>query len=128
MNQFAKTKALAVPVKPGATVDDLFAAGVGTTASTLETIRETHQRYGYLLDPHTAVGVRVARDHMSPDSPMICLATAHPAKFNQAILDATGADLAHHPTLDALVDAPTRREVLPANENAVRDYIAKHVS
>lgn len=126
MNDFATKGSLSLPVKPGAGVDPLFAAGVGDTAGTLETIRHYHRVHGYLLDPHTAVGVRVGESHLSKDEPMICLATAHPAKFSQAILDATGQDLAHHPTLDALKDAPTRCEVLPADEKAVRDYVAAH--
>ena len=80
----------------------------------------------YLLDPHTAVGVAVAETCMAEGVPMICLATAHPAKFSQAIKDATGKDLAHHEILDRLVDAPTRSTVLPANEKVVKDFIVQH--
>ena len=50
---------------------------------------------------------------------MICLATAHPAKFGSAIRQATGLDLAHHPILDALADLPTRVRVVPAQKEAV---------
>jgi len=124
MKQFARSGALSVPLKAGETVDDLFLAGVGDRASTLATIRHYYEQHHYLLDPHTAVGVHVAGQHMKADEPMICLATAHPAKFSQAIRDAVGKDIAHHPTLDGLLDAPTRCEVLPADEKAVRDYIA----
>jgi len=127
MTQFGKTGRLAIPTEAGQGADDLFAAGVGDTAHTLATIRRYHEDHGYLLDPHTAVGVHVAGQHRRADEPMICLATAHPAKFGQAILDATGRDLAHHPLLDRLAGAPTRCAEAPAEEGAVRDFIARHV-
>ena len=106
--------------------DPLFVAGVGNTAATLATIRKYHTECDYLLDPHTAVGVHVAEQFLDPEAPTICLATAHPAKFGDAILQATGKDLAHHPILDALADLPTRCTTLPANAAAVRDFIAAH--
>lgn len=122
MNSFAKTGSLSAP---GA--DDLFRAGAGDTQNTLATIRRYHEKYGYLLDPHTAVGVHVAEPHIQAGEPMICLATAHPAKFSDAIEKATGrGDLAHHPVLDALRDAPARCERLPNDEKAVRDFVAAH--
>ena len=126
MESFGKTGRLSVPVEPGEPVDPLFAAGVGTTASTMSVIRRYHREYGYLLDPHTAVGVHVAEQHLDPNEPMICLATAHPAKFPQAIHDAIGQDIARHPTLDALEDAPTRCVTLPNELKAIRKYIEEH--
>lgn len=124
MQEFARTGRLQLPLAQGESVDDLFRAGVGDTASTLAIIRRYWKEHRYLLDPHTAVGVHVGEQHRAGNVPMICLATAHPAKFPQAIRDATGEDLAHHPTLDALEHAPTRCEVLPNDEQAVRDYVA----
>lgn len=58
---------------------------------------------------------------------MICLATAHPAKFGQAIIQATGLDLAHHPLLDALTELPTRVQVVPACKEAVAAIVRKAV-
>jgi threonine synthase len=124
MEQFAKTGALQVPLNQNNVVDDLMVAGAGNTAQTLETIRRYHAAHNYLLDPHTAVGVFVAERHLSKTVPTICLATAHPAKFGQAIQDATGQDLGHHEILDRLLDAPTRCEVLPAEENVIREYVS----
>jgi threonine synthase len=126
MEAFGRDGALRVAPVNGV-VDPLFAAGRGTTAETLATIREFYSDAGYLLDPHTAVGVHVARQHLSPDEPMLCLATAHPAKFADAIREAVGADVAHHPTLDALDGARTRMDVLPASVEAVRGYIVSHL-
>ena len=123
MNGFAETGRLAVAPDHGGRTDDLFLAGTGTTASTLMTIREWYARHDYLLDPHSAVGVDVSREFLVPDEPMICLATAHPAKFGEAIVDATGEDIAHHPSIDELADLPTRCEDLPASAEAVRDFV-----
>ncbi|HBA82964.1 MAG TPA: threonine synthase [Verrucomicrobia bacterium] len=124
MELFGATGSLSVPLNENGRVDDLIAAGAVNTAQTLDVIRRYHAEHGYLLDPHTAVGVFVGERHLSSSSPTICLATAHPAKFGQAIRDATGQDLGHHEILDRLLDAPTRCEVLPADEQAIRDFVS----
>ena len=126
LEAFETTGALRLPVQPEDVVDPLFAAGVGDRAATLETIRRYHDHYGYLLDPHTAVGVVVGEQLREADVPLIALATAHPAKFGQAIQDATGQDLARHPRLDAVRDAPARCDKVPADIDAVRAYIEAH--
>ena len=126
MADFKVSGRLSVPVGEGGEVDPLFFAGTGTTRDTLDTIRHTYRESGYLLDPHTAVGVSVASRCFRDDEPMLCLATAHPAKFNQAIEDALGEDLAHHPILDQLKEAETRCDCLPADVDAVRAYVQEH--
>lgn len=116
-------------VKPGAQgeIDPVIRAGVGTRTDTLEAIRRVKDAHDYLLDPHSAVGWHVASYHLSDDVPMICLATAHPAKFPDAIREATGRDLAHHPNLDGLLDAPTRSVDLSAETDAVRTFLKEHI-
>jgi threonine synthase len=104
-------------------MDELFVAGSADDDQAVATIGEVYKAHGYLADPHTAVGIRVASRHLVPGEPTICLATAHPAKFGQAVLRATGEDLGHHPTLDALEGLPTRCDVLPADVGRVREYI-----
>ena len=126
MSAFADGNAIQVP-SDGGVVDPLFAAGTGTTAMTLESIKNCHETYGYLLDPHTAVGYSIAHDHLSDDEPMVCLATAHPAKFGGAIMQAVGEDLAHHPQLDALADREARCDDLSADADELKDYIAERV-
>jgi threonine synthase len=123
MKQFETSGRLVVPPQANGRMDDLIVAGVGTTDQTLATICEFHKQYGYLLDPHSAVGVHVAKPYLLPEAPMICLATAHPAKFGRAIQDATGSDLAHHPILDALIDLPARCAILPARDVEIRAYM-----
>jgi len=114
-----------VPLEPDGTADEIFEAGVGTTEETLATIKRYDEQYQYLFDPHSAVGVTVGERYLAEGEPMICLATAHPAKFSKAIRDATGKEV-HHPMLDALMDAPTRCKILPPDEQAVREFIGRH--
>jgi len=122
MDGFAETGALSVEGS-----DDLFAAGEGNTAETLAIIKKYHDEFSYTLDPHTAVGVHVAEGFALADVPTICLATAHPAKFTEAIEQATGK-AAHHPMLDALADAETRCDSIASDEAAVRDYLVSKTS
>jgi threonine synthase len=126
MDGFIENGALSVELNENGVVDDLFAAGRGDTASTLEIIKRYKDEYGYVLDPHTAVGVLVAEQFKSGTAPTVCLATAHPAKFTQAIVDATG-EAVHHPTLDALADAETRCDAVANDVDAVKRYLVDHV-
>jgi len=109
------------------TVDPDFAAGAGTVSDCLAAIRKYHEQHDYLLDPHTAVGVAVAERLRRGDVPTICLATAHPAKFPEAVRQAVGRDIARHPAIEALKDKATRCEVLPNDREAVREFIIRTV-
>jgi len=121
MEGFKKTGSLTT----GVTDHACFVAGRGDTARTLATIKKYWEQHNYLLDPHTAVGVAVAEQFKKPDVPMICLATAHPAKFSEAIQRATGKDLAHHPLIDALMQLPARLDVVPASKEVIAEIIRK---
>ena len=127
MTAFAAKGRLDVPRPSGSADEEVFASGAADTRATLATIRRFYDEHGYLLDPHTAVGVHVALRQPADPAPLLCLATAHPAKFSEAIKDATGRDLAHHPDLDRLAALPTRRAELPAADGAVRDFIRQHI-
>ena len=73
---------------------DNFASGRASEAETTAEIARSLKETGELLCPHSAVGVKVAKEHLGVE-PMITLATAHPAKFPAAVKDATGI----HPDL-----------------------------
>ena len=109
-------------------VDPLIAAGVGDTAATLKTIGEAWQKHQYVLDPHTAVGVHVAKQHLIAGEPMICLSTAHPAKFGDAVMNATDGHHPRHPILDALAEKEQRLTVLPATDEAIKAHIEQHLA
>ncbi len=124
MTQFALEGRMEIPRDAKGRVDLEIVAGSSDTRRTLATIKRYHEKHNYLLDPHTAAGVFVAEQYDELDDPMICLSTAHPAKFPDAIEDATGQDLAHHPALDALKKAPTRCEVVENSIDAIKTYLA----
>jgi threonine synthase len=127
MAGFAATGWLEVETGEDGTVDEAFVAGVGDRKDVLETIARYHSQCGYLLDPHTAVGVAVAEKAQLAGDPVLALATAHPAKFPDAIGEATGEDLAHHPDIDKLMNLPTRCRQLPNDPDAVRAHIEQTV-
>lgn len=121
MRQFRETGSLT----PDAAAEECFVSGRGDTADTLRTIAQFHREYGYLLDPHTAVGVAAALRRIDEGVPMVCLSTAHPAKFPDAIIRATGEDIARHPLVDALAGKPVRKFEMPADRKAVGDFVSE---
>ena len=93
-----------------------FDAGSAGEAETLETIRSVHRTTGMVIDPHTAVGVSVARRGSRGIAPMVVLATAHAAKFPDTVRRAIGVE----PRLpDALGDLFERRERMTPLANDV---------
>lgn len=92
-------------------------------AETLQTITDFKQNYGYLLDPHTAVGVRAALNSGITGSELVCLATAHPAKFGEAVKLATGKEVELPPGLSGLDCLPSRFETMDAELAAIRAFI-----
>ncbi|HIJ80856.1 MAG TPA: threonine synthase [Desulfuromonadales bacterium] len=104
---------------------DFCSASVGEW-STLETIRTFKQSAGYLLDPHTAVGVRAALDQLPAEDARICLATAHPAKFGETVEKALGCSVPIPASVEELRHKPTRCEVMDNDLSRVRDFIVAH--
>lgn len=102
-----------------------FRAGRATQKEVAKTIRTVLDETGYLLDPHTAVGVHVASKFERPQSPMVVLATAHPAKFPAAVKSASGIDPALPAWLADLMDREERFEVLPAELKAIEGFVSK---
>ena len=92
-------------------------------AQTRETISQVYHDHGYLLDPHSAIGYRAALAHVDAAPPVVAMATAHPAKFADAITAAIGQPPELPPRLAALAELPTRNTVLPAHIDAVRAHI-----
>jgi len=103
-----------------------FVSGSSTHADRLATIRDAQAHYGQLLDPHTADGLKVAREHRDDGVPMIVLETALPAKFAQTLREATGQEPPRPAALADLERRPKRFEVLPCDVQAVKAYIDRH--
>ncbi|HET6665336.1 MAG TPA: threonine synthase [Acidimicrobiales bacterium] len=104
--------------------DPVFAAASLDDDATLAVIAGLHRRTGHLVDPHTAVGIGAAETcRRRPDLPMVCLATAHPAKFPDAVERATGTRPPLPDSLADLFQRPERYDVLSPDVDAVRRYI-----
>ncbi|HMN76908.1 MAG TPA: threonine synthase [Burkholderiaceae bacterium] len=100
-----------------------FASGRSTHADRIATIRDIYASRGVMIDPHTADGVKVAREHLEPGVPMIVLETAQPAKFAATIVEALGVE-PPRPAAQAGIEAlPRRVVVLPASVDAVKRCI-----
>lgn len=109
--------------------DEVFVSGSRTDDEICTTIGEIYRKHGYLIDPHTAVGVGVGLDVVAGDTaggeePLVCLATAHPAKFDDVMEKALPEVEVSHPMLSGLKDLPHRKTLLPASGDAVRQFIA----
>jgi threonine synthase len=101
----------------GARVDD---------EATLAVIKAVHEETGLLVDPHTAVGIAAARaqPRRADDAPVVVLATAHPAKFPDAVERATGIRPALPTHLRDLLDRPERTAVVANDLAAVQRLVA----
>ncbi|MEG0111603.1 MAG: threonine synthase, partial [Comamonas sp.] len=102
-----------------------FVSGKSTHADRLATIQDTYQRFGQMIDTHTADGVKVAREHLGAE-PMIVLETALPIKFAATIEEALGRLPERPAKFDGIEDLPKRVVVMPADVDQVKTYIKDH--
>ena len=93
---------------------------------TLETIQFFNQKYDYLADPHTAVGLSVFNE-LESDIPNISLACAHPAKFSEVINKATGKDPVFPKELDNIFYKEEKMTILPNSFEDVKSFILKNI-
>jgi threonine synthase len=107
-----------------ATLTETIAGARLDDEQTMDVIADVLERTGRLIDPHTAVGVGAARAvRRDPSVPMICVATAHPAKFPDAVEAATGRRPELPPRLADLLERPERCTTLPNELGAVEAHI-----
>jgi len=106
----------------------VFTAARVTDDQTIQTIKDVYKESGYILDPHSAVGVAASRmlEKELPD-PVISLACAHPAKFPETIQRAIGLTPPLPEALAALLRKPERTVSLPADIAAVEKFISERV-
>ena len=103
----------------------LFTGRRRDDAQTLATIRAVHETLGLLIDPHTAVGLGAAAEADGAGKTIV-LATAHPAKFPDAVEKATGVRPALPPRLADLFDRPERMSTLPNELAGVQEFVRRH--
>ncbi|MFC5523712.1 threonine synthase [Polaromonas jejuensis] len=104
-----------------------FVSGKSIHADRLATIKDTFQRFGSMIDTHTADGLKVAREQLQAGVPMIVLETALPIKFAETIVEALGQAPTRPAKFEGIEALPKRVKVLPADVALIKRYIAENV-
>jgi threonine synthase len=104
-----------------------FVSGRSTHEDRLVTIRDVWESHGVMIDPHTADGIKVARENKRPGIKMLTLETALPAKFAETIKAATGQEPTVPAAYQAMLDRPQRVRVVPAEVELVKSIIREAV-
>ncbi len=101
-----------------------FVSGKSTHSDRLATIRDTFTRFGVMIDTHTADGLKVAREHLTPGVPMIVLETALPIKFAATIVEALGREPDRPARFEGIEALPKRVVVMAADVGGVKTFIS----
>ncbi|WP_244813533.1 threonine synthase [Caballeronia sp. Lep1P3] len=102
-----------------------FVSGKSGHDDRVNTIRDVFERYGTMIDTHTADGVKVARENLKPGVPMIVLETAQPIKFGETIREALDREPERPAAFVGLEKLPQRFDIVPADAAVVKAYIAE---
>ena len=128
MQDFAVTRRLAIPPSVLRVLKERYLAARADDTETIATIARVYKENGIVIDPHTAVGVAAA-EKLGPElkGPVVALATAHPAKFSNAVTEAIGkpAELPAH--LSDLSAREERYTVLANAKGAVEEFILERI-
>ena len=103
-----------------------FVAKSVSEEEVLQTIADFHTEHDYILDPHTAVGVNAGLACRRQNIPMVCLATAHPAKFGAAVEAAIGRQPPIPESLAGIMEKTSRCELMDADSKQIKTYIKEH--
>jgi threonine synthase len=104
--------------------DSGFASGRSLHEDRIATIRQVRKDYGTVIDPHTADGVKIANRLRERGTPMICIETALPAKFEATIVEALGEAPPRPAGFEAIEDRPQKCDVIGVDVPALKDYLA----
>src|SRR5690606_12361887 len=127
MDSFRQNGKLSVEPERWTEARRLFDSLAVDDEATGATIAEVHAQCGEVLDPHTAIGVRAAREcRRSMSTPMITLGTAHPVKFPDAVRKAGVVEPQQPPHLADLFDREERRTVLPNSLTESQQFVSAH--
>ncbi|HSV29991.1 MAG TPA: threonine synthase [Candidatus Omnitrophota bacterium] len=125
LTEFRKTGSMHMPQGAFDAMSELFEGFRFDDDATLELMRCLHATTGEVLDPHSAIGVGAGlKAKLKAASPMVALATAHPAKFPDAVEKATGARPPLPPHMADLFERPERLDVIANDVALVRDYVS----
>ena len=104
-----------------------FVSGSSSHQDRLVTIRATWEKYGIMVDTHTADGLKVAREHRLPGEKMIVLETAQPAKFEETIREALGREPVRPSELAGIENLPQQVDVMAADAEAIKAFVVARV-
>jgi threonine synthase len=104
-----------------------FVSGRSSHADRVDTIRDAFKRYGTMIDTHTADGLKVAREHLSPGVPMIVLETAQPIKFGETIREALEREPERPAAFIGIEELPQKFDIVSAEAGLVKAYIAERI-
>ena len=128
MAQFPE-KPISIPKERWDLVVKFFSSDRCSDQEIKEQIKKTYEESSYLLDPHTATGVRASNNLESKDELVVTMATAHPAKFGEAIEGAIpGHDLNIPKRLNIVFDKEESYEVLSEDYEEVKQFILSNVN
>jgi threonine synthase len=126
MKGFETSRRLAIPPAMRARAAELFSSARIDPDAMALTMRWASQETGQVIDPHSAIGLAAARAADLPaDVPIVTLATAHPAKFRDAVERATGVRPLLPPRIAGLFDREERFDRLPADLAVIEGFIAE---
>ena len=123
MSDFAKTRKLPLPASVLAELRSRYSAFASNDEETRAAIAGVYKSTGRIIDPHTAVGVAATVKMAKPQSPVVILSTAHPAKFPQAVKDAIGLEPPQPARLSGLAKLPEKMEILAKEPALIKRFI-----
>ena len=126
MNNFKKSGKLNFTEAQKKQLKTDFSASSIDDEETIATIRTFHQKTGYVLDPHTAVGIAVGKNVCAFQYPLLCLATAHPAKFGDAVKNATNSDPELPTAFIGLSSRKKRMVTIAADKEQLKKFISSN--
>ena len=126
--EFRKSGELKIPPSELTEIQKKWSSARIDDDQTLQTIAEIYKETGELIDPHTAIGIAAGKEKRSSGQiPLVCLGTAHPGKFPEAVIKATGRKPELPKQLQDLYDRREHYSVLPNDYDLVKSHIEKTV-
>jgi threonine synthase len=127
MEEFARDRRLELPAGILASLRARYDARSSDDEETLATINAVAGVQNKIVDPHTAVAISASRKLGFPEAPVVVLSTAHPAKFAEAVREATGAPPVLPEGLERLLTLPETLDVLPNKLSLIRQFISSRL-
>ncbi|AHK71858.1 threonine synthase [Gluconobacter oxydans] len=127
MREFRETGRMAVPHDAWTRMKEVFEGMTLTDEQTSEAMRLFYNESLYLADPHSAIGLAVGKHFQEPGIPMVAAATAHPAKFPDAVIAATGIHPKLPPHLSDLFERTERYECMDSQIAGLQDAVRAHI-